>query len=81
MIVCDLCGAAKECSQRHIEGKEYDICSGCWQPLVERLQGKGRAKKDREIVLLPSTTPSEGSESKPAPGEPPKIWSGAGRLH
>jgi hypothetical protein len=27
MITCDLCGEAKDCFQKEIEGKEYDICS------------------------------------------------------
>ena len=27
MIICDLCGEAKDCLQREIEGKEYDIPS------------------------------------------------------
>lgn len=26
MIICDLCGETKDCLQREIEGKEYDIC-------------------------------------------------------
>jgi len=25
MILCDLCGESKECLQKEIEGKEYDI--------------------------------------------------------
>ncbi len=28
MILCDLCGETKECLQKEIDGKEYDICSG-----------------------------------------------------
>jgi hypothetical protein len=76
MILCDLCGQAKECSQKDIEGKVYDICSECWNPLAEKLKGKGRIKKkEREMVLLPpSTQEPEVPESKPMPGEPPKIW-------
>jgi ribosome-binding protein aMBF1 (putative translation factor) len=73
MITCDLCGEAKDCLQKEIEGKEYDICSECWKPLEQKLRGKGRAKK--ETVLLPPrerTKPED--EDTPAPGEPPKIW-------
>ena len=75
MIVCDLCGQAKECLQKEIEGKEYDICSECWNPLAEKLKGKGRVNKDRETVFLPPL-PAEPKreEPRPAPGEPPKIW-------
>jgi hypothetical protein len=76
MITCDLCGQAKDCLQKEIEGKEYDICSECWKPLEQKLRGKGRAKK--EMVLLPP--PSERTEledDEPAPGEPPKIWGAA----
>jgi hypothetical protein len=34
-------------------GKEYDICSECWNPFEQRLRGKGR-KKDRDTVFLPA---------------------------
>ena len=43
MIICDLCGEARDCLQKEIEGKEYDICSECWNPLAQKLSGKGRA--------------------------------------
>lgn len=77
MILCDLCGQAKECQQKEIEGKEYDICAECWSSLAERLKGKGREKKDREMVFLPPLTKEpDRPEAKPAPGEPPKIWGG-----
>jgi hypothetical protein len=82
MILCDLCGRAKECQQKEIEGKEYDICSECWNPLAEKLKGKGRAKKEREMVFLPPVTPEPKREKpKPVPGEPPKIWGGVDVLH
>jgi hypothetical protein len=81
MILCDLCGKTKECRQREIEGKEYDICSECWKPLAQKLKGKGRVKKESEMVLLPPTTflqpetkQPELPEPKPSPGAPPKIW-------
>jgi len=74
MILCDLCGQAKDCSPKEIEGKEYDICTDCWKPLAEKLTGKGRPKKKRGHVFLPPLkTEPERPESKPAPGEPPKI--------
>jgi ribosome-binding protein aMBF1 (putative translation factor) len=80
MILCDLCGQAKECQQKQIEGKEYDICSECWNPLAEKLKGKGRTKKEREVVFLPPLTKGqERQEPKPVPGEPPKIWGHIGR--
>ena len=74
MIVCDLCGAKKKCSQREIEGQEYDICPDCWNPLAEKLKGKGRTARERETVFLPPLTTPERPEPKPMPGEPPKIW-------
>jgi len=74
MILCDLCGHAKECLQKEIEGKEYDICAECWNPIAEKLKGKGRTRKERETVFLPPVTEPERPETKPAPGEPPKIW-------
>jgi hypothetical protein len=81
VIHCDLCDQAKECLQKAIDGKEYDICSECWKPLLERLKGKGRVKKERETVFLPPprVTEPEHEEPKPLPGESPKIWGGASR--
>ncbi|MCU1337503.1 MAG: hypothetical protein JWO19_3084 [Bryobacterales bacterium] len=80
MILCDLCGQAKECQQKDIEGKEYDICAACWNPLAERLKGKGRVKKERETVFIPPLPKEpEKPEAKPVPGEPPKIWGSGGR--
>lgn len=71
MIICDLCGQPRDCLQKEIEGKEYDICAECWKPIAARLKGKGRAGR-REIVILPSPRAPEPEE--PMPGEPPKIW-------
>jgi hypothetical protein len=80
MILCDLCGQARECAAREIEGRKYDICAECWNPLAEKLKGKGRVRKEREVVFLPPLTKEpEPKEPKPVPGEPPKIWGGAGR--
>lgn len=77
MTICDLCGQNKECRQREIERKEYDICQDCWNPLAQRLAGKGRTKKHREDVFLPPITTkpeSQPEKPNPRPGEPPKIW-------
>ena len=82
MIVyrCDLCGETKECRQKEIDGKEYDICADCWKPLAEKLSGKGKVKKSQETVLLPpSRVIEKEDEPKPMPGEPPKIWGGQDR--
>ena len=73
MIICDLCGEGKDCLQKEIEGREYDICSECWNPLAQKLRGKGRAI-NREIVLLPPPRAVEEHEDEERPGEPPKIW-------
>jgi ribosome-binding protein aMBF1 (putative translation factor) len=83
MIICDLCGETKNCLQKEIEGKEYDICSECWTPLAQRLKGKGRPKS-RETVLLPPTPDKEREDEDvrpPLPGRPPKIWGEADRTH
>ena len=78
MILCDLCGAAKECAAKVIEGKEYDLCAECWNPLAEKLKGKGRPLKQREMVFLPPLEIEPAPpEPKPAPGGPPKIWGAA----
>jgi hypothetical protein len=74
VILCDLCGEAKECRQREINGREFDICADCWRPLQEKLSGKGRVKRKRDMVLLPPAAPPEGQPARPIPGKPPKIW-------
>jgi ribosome-binding protein aMBF1 (putative translation factor) len=79
MIICDLCGEQKECLQRDIEGKEYDICSECWNPLAQKLKGKGRKK--HETVFLPPPKIEEPEEPEPLPGEPPKIFGISDRLY
>ena len=78
MILCDLCGQSKECLQKEIDGKEYDICADCWNPLAEKLKGKGRVNRSREIVLLPPVEQREADKREALPGEPPKIWGEAG---
>jgi len=80
MIICDLCGKPKDCLQIEIGAKEHDICRDCWKPIAEKLAGKGRPVRKRETVFLPplTTRPEPEAPSKPAPGEPPKIW---GRAH
>ena len=40
MIICDLCGEAKDFLQKEIEGKEYDICSECWKPFAQNFEEK-----------------------------------------
>jgi hypothetical protein len=84
MIVCDLCGEIKNCLQKEIEGKEYDICSECWAHLAQRLKGKGRLKS-RETVFLPPPRPAKEVEDEelkqPLPGEPPKVWGAVDRTH
>jgi hypothetical protein len=81
VILCDLCGEAKECRQREINGREFDICADCWRPLQEKLSGKGRVKRKRDMVLLPPAAPPEGQPEvpRPIPGKPPKISLSTGR--
>jgi hypothetical protein len=80
MILCDLCSHAKECAVKEIEGKEYDICADCWNPLAEKLKGKGRVKKRTETVFLPPLkNEPESPPMRPGPKESPKIWGEAGR--
>ncbi len=40
MIICDLCGEAKDCLQKEIEGKEYDICCERWNHSHKSCGGK-----------------------------------------
>lgn len=76
MIACDLCAKEKDCLKKEIDGKEYDFCSECWEPLAQKLRGKGREKL-REMVLLPPRTIKEREEEEPGPhslpGGPPVI--------
>ena len=64
-------------------GKEYDICSECWNPFAQKLRGKGRVK-NRETVFLPAPRINEEREDEepgPLPGELPKIWGAVERPH
>jgi ribosome-binding protein aMBF1 (putative translation factor) len=79
MIVCDWCGHAKECQQKEIDGREFDICADCWRPIEEKLEGKGRPKRKQEVVFLPPQPAPEREPDEPkTPPGPPKIF---GRLN
>jgi len=67
MITCDLCGEAKECVQKEIEGKEYDICAECWNAFARKLKGKGRTKLRETVFLPPPRTFKESEEKEPKP--------------
>ena len=79
MIICDLCGKQKECLQKEIEGREFDVCADCWRPLEEKLKGKGRVKRKPEMVFLPPRTAlePEPGDPKTPPDLPPKIFGSA----
>jgi hypothetical protein len=83
MIICDLCCEARDCLQKEIEGKEYDICSECWVPFAQKLRGKGRVRSQETVFLPPPRMVEERENEEPdAPtGEPPKIWCAADRPH
>jgi hypothetical protein len=36
--------------KKGIEGKEYDICPECWNPLAQKLNGKGRPINRNRLV-------------------------------
>ena len=80
MIVykCDLCDQIRECVQKKIQGKHYDICLECWNPLEAKLKGKGRttpAKVPFEVYLPPMTKADAADDKeKPFPGAPPETW-------
>ena len=79
MIICDLCGHEKECLQKEIENKEYDICSECWSPIAQKLKGKGRKKHETVFLPPPRVHERDDEEPEPLPGEPPKIFGALGR--
>jgi hypothetical protein len=83
MIICDLCGEAKDCLQKEIGGREYDICSECWNPFAQKLRGKGRVKSRETVFLPPPRVVKERENEAPEalPGEPPKIWGAVDRPH
>ena len=64
MTVCDLCDQTRECLPKNIEGKQYDICSECWNTLASKLIGKGDTNKVGE----PSIADAE-KESPRLPGD------------
>jgi hypothetical protein len=39
VILCDWCGGQKECLQKEIDGREFDICGDCWRQIEEKLEG------------------------------------------
>lgn len=65
--------AAKECLQKEIDGREFDICADCWRPLEEKLKGKERVQKTREMAFLPRRGMPEPEELKTPPRLSPKI--------
>ncbi|MFY9530593.1 MAG: hypothetical protein WBC04_25680 [Candidatus Acidiferrales bacterium] len=74
---CDLCGEVRECLQKEIDQREFDVCAECWATLEAKLKGKGRPKQTARPVVLPDQRIlKEGEEErkKPLPGEPPTIW-------
>jgi hypothetical protein len=74
---CDLCDQTRECVQKKIDGKYYDVCLECWQPLEAKLKGKGRttAKEAFEVSLPPLTkVDATDDKEKPFPGAPPDTW-------
>lgn len=73
MITCDLCGKAKDCLPKQIEGKEYDICGECWEQFAEKLRGRGR-KKDTSVTVFLLSTEREDEGPESLPGEPPTIF-------
>lgn len=72
---CDLCDQPRECTQKEIERTEYDICAECWNALESKLHGKGRRRKNKDAVLLPSPIlPEPQPQARPSfPGQPPEI--------
>jgi hypothetical protein len=73
VILCDFRDKQKEVSPKEIDGREFDICADCWRPLEEKLRGKWRSKRKREMVFLPPPITPERAEPKTPPGLPPKI--------
>ncbi|PYV37671.1 MAG: hypothetical protein DMG06_27460 [Acidobacteria bacterium] len=47
---CDLCNQIRECAQKKIDGKYYDICLECWSPLEAKLKGK-ESSVFRSLIL------------------------------
>jgi hypothetical protein len=68
MIICDLCGEAKDCLQKEIDGKEYDICSECWNPVLRlnsmRTENSAIPSPDGcPIQVIPSASSAKNPKS------------------
>jgi ribosome-binding protein aMBF1 (putative translation factor) len=74
VVKCDLCDQVRDCRTIEIGGKEYDVCSDCWNPIEQKLAGKGRKAKEEEVVLLPPARVASPHPEPRVPGRPPKIW-------
>ena len=73
LFKCDLCDQVKECVQKEIDGRQY-LCVDCWRPLEEKLKGKGRTTRQREMVYLPTPVRVEREEKeRPIPVSRPKF--------
>src|SRR6266513_2010443 len=65
MIICDLCGEARDCLLKEIDGKEYDIYSQCCNPFAQMLRGKERVKNRETMSKTELRTLSVHDENAP----------------
>ena len=51
VIICDLCGEAKDCLQKEIEDKEYDICFRMLEPVRTKAEGEKQSEGSGNCVF------------------------------
>jgi hypothetical protein len=80
---CDFCDQIRECVQKKIDGKFYDVCLECWSPIEAKLKGKGRTMRteELEVYLPPPNTDDRPDKGETFPGAPPDPWLSEGTVH
>jgi len=68
VILCDLCDNQKECFQKEIDGREFDICADCWRPLEEKLERQRAVEKEAGDGFPASTDHAGAGGAKDAAG-------------
>ena len=68
MILCDLCGNQKECFQKEIDGREFDICADCWWPLGREAERQRAVEKEAGDGFSASTDHAKAGGAKDAAG-------------
>jgi ribosome-binding protein aMBF1 (putative translation factor) len=66
VILCDLCGNQKDCFQKEIDGREFDICADCWWPLGREAERQRAVEKEAGDGFSASTDHARAGGAKDA---------------